>query len=141
MKNTLFFRNKNVKRTVFKIDFTNEHVYKLCIQNTRRYLENILVGEIVKLDWFFFRKTNKSFVEALIEEPIRTLNYLMEYYGIESFEKTNGLKYVVYISLKTFFLNNPQYYEKAFNCLINHDIEGFIEIIREFINRLKQNQL
>lgn len=127
----------NSSEEVFEQDLDRKTIYDRLVLHSKRQLDRELVGVIDRLDWHFYRKMNKSFIEALINNPSEAVMYLMEFYSVESSKDMDGLKYVIYVCLKIFFLHNNQYSERAFNLLINGEYSEFHKLVREFIDKLK----
>lgn len=63
---------------------------------------------------------------------------LMEFYGIDSLSDMNSNKSIPYSCLRKTFLNNTQYWGRAFKLLIKSDYREFHELIKEFLMELKK---
>lgn len=135
LENNILFCNKSKSSNQ---DFCEEPIYKKLLSNSKKQLEVILTGTINRLDWHFYRTMNRSFIEALIEKPREALVNLMEFYGIDTPNDMNGLKFIIYSCLRIFFLNNTQYTEKAFELIMSSSYREYHELIKEFLTKLKK---
>ncbi|GEM_PF-3349015 len=108
-------------------------VFDRLLNNTKKHLERVLPGEIDRLDWEFFRKFKEPFIIHLFNNPEETINQLMDYEGADILEEADKTKYILYMVLKSFFLNNRRYAERALNSLLSRNWNLFREIVKEFI--------
>lgn len=111
-------------------------VFEKIIKNTEEYLDKTHPGLLPRLDWHFYQRYRESFVKHLLLKPEETINELLNYYGVDSFDKADTAKYIVYVVLKCFFMNNPVYFEEAFNCIKRFDWIKLRRLINKYIDSL-----
>lgn len=109
--------------------------YKL-MENAKRHLEQTLPGEIDRIEWEFYRRFNKSFIEHLFNKPEETIQVLLDYEGADMFNEAEKTKYILFLTLKSFFLNNRKYFELAYKYLKQKDWSSFKKIVDDFIRSL-----
>ena len=102
------------------------------IDSVKRQLDSLLPGLMTRIDWFFLHRTGKGLVEVFIEDPREAVAMLNEFFGEENSigERT---RFVIYLMLKTLFLGNRGYLDKAYNYILNRRYDEFKELVARFL--------
>lgn len=127
---------KNINGELCELNSRAIRVFEKLVKTVEDYLDKTHPGLLTRLDWYFYQKHRESFIKHLLSKPEETLMEIANYYGVDSFEEADIAKYIVYVVLKNFFMNNSVYFEEAFNCIKQCEWIRLKKIVKKYIESL-----
>lgn len=127
---------REINGIMYELSSRERRVFEKIVKTIEEYIDKTHPGLLTRLDWYFYQKHRESFIKHLLLKPDETINDLLDYYGVESFNKADTAKYVVYIVLKNFFMNNPVYSDEAFNYVKQSDWVKLKKLVKKYIESL-----
>ncbi len=106
------------------------------IQNTIKYIDQVLPGVMRRIDWHFYRIYNVKFIDYFLRKPVEAYRILLDVYGVEREEDRHNVNHIVYLVLKGLFTEQRRFIDRAYNALINGDEETFKAVVNEYLDKI-----
>ena len=112
---------------------TSEKVFSKLRDNTIKYLNRVMPGAYGRVNWHSLRAYGEDFLDLLFTKPLIAYSVVLEVYGASE----GHAKHFIYMILKGLFMGRREYVEKAFRALLDRDRNGFLEVLKSFLNHIR----